>query len=223
MKNTIILITFLFTLSTINAQTDSNKIRLSIEAGYGNRTASIGETLDPEFKEYLESLLSGLNINAHLSYFIKPNLGIGIVYSGFSTKKETSFTSAFNGDLRSFKANIGITYIAPEFLYRYTSTNDKHSLIGAASVGYLKYKNDSTSDTIDFENSGSSIGFGFGLSYDYHISPSIAIGVGANFISGSLDKLSVTSNGETSEFDLLEEDKIELSRLNLGGGVRFYF
>ena len=225
MKNALILIAFIVSLNTINAQTNSDqtsdkKIRISIEAGFGYRTGALPDDLgNGEGKAHLKRLLSGFNIEGHFSYFLKSNLGLGVTYSQFFSKSEiTIFDIIDNTDITLIE-DTSIAFIAPELSYRFISNNEKHSFISSFNIGLLNYNNDiSINSNIVNAVSGSTLGVGLGLNYDYHISPTIAIGAGLNHISGVLNKITVND----MEIEL-EDDKENISRLNINGGIRFYF
>jgi len=227
MKKIIILIAITFAFNTLNAQTDktqatNNKFRLTLEAGYSYRTAPLNDETPDDFNEYLTALKSGLNLETHLSYFVAENWGLGITYNRFNSKADITFTD-FNNDSDIFTDNISIAYIAPEYLYRGMSNDNKHAFIMSTSIGYLAYKDQATINNTNIDIKGANLGVGIGVAYDFYITPSIAIGASANYITGTLRKITVTANGQTEEVKLEDDELENLARININGGLRFYF
>ena len=225
MKKRILTVATIFLSITSYAQ-EQGKVRFSLDAGYARRTAKVADNIPAPLKEQIDGLRSGFNFNTHLSYLIKSNWGLGIHYSLFKSSNETTFNEPFiinDIEARTTSDDLSIHFIAPEFLYKSMSENEKHSFISTISVGYLKYKDEGTFNQISADIEGGTIGFGFGLNYDYHITPSVAIGAGAGFITGTLSKITTSANGGPSvETDLPNDQKENLSYFNLTLGLKFY-
>ncbi len=201
-----------------------SKARVSIDLGYGYRTASISN-VPVELEDYADELKSGFNIDTHINYFIKPSWGLGATYSRFQSDNAITFASptTIEGiETRSTSDDIRINFIAPEFLYRSFLGNEKHSFISTISIGYLAFKNESKINGTAIDITGGTVGFGFGLLYDYHITPFIAIGAGVNFIAGSLSKLELSNGAQSQTIDLPDDQRENLSRITINAGLRFY-
>ncbi|WP_010520298.1 hypothetical protein [Aquimarina agarivorans] len=224
MKKLLLITIVLCSSVTIFAQ-QKGRFRISIEAGLGYRIAEIPDNILPELEDHIKDLRTGLNIEAHASYFLSSNYGLGIHFSNFSTENTVQFRNGvnLNGTIANETSDdINISFIAPEFLYRSISANGKHSFITSISVGYLSYLDESTINRVPLEIKGGNVGFGLGFMYDYHITPSIAIGANLNFLGGSLRKVDFTANGQTQEIEFEDENRENLSRINLSAGMRFY-
>ncbi len=229
--NATILGDFIFTPRDIafkdQNQSTKKKFRLSLSAGYGYRTAPANDSVAinntaTDFKDYLKALKSGRNLEAHLSYFIGENWALGITYNNFSSKGEITFSNFVNAP-ESYSDKINITFIAPEYLYRLISSNKKHGLILASSIGYLNYNHESTFININKTYKGGSLGLGIGVQYDYYLTPSIALGTGVNYIAGSLRKATISVYGQSEEVTLEDNEIDNLSQININGGIRFFF
>ena len=211
----------------INAQMgEIGRFRTSIEFGYSYRFGEVSDNLPNDVKEYAKDLKNGTTLYISAGYFIQETWGLGAYFSRFSSDNSGRITSPTDSNAKvDTRDDINITFIAPQFLYRSLSANNKHSLLSTFSIGYLGYKDDGIVGGNSLEITGGTVGIGVGLNYDFHITPSFAIGAGANFIAGSVSKLKVSVNGQSQTLEVEEfsgEDRENLSRINLSAGIRFY-
>ena len=226
MKTKLVLTTtasIVFSLLTYAQQ--ETKAYISVEFGYGYRTASAADNITDELRDYNDELRSGFNIDTHLGVFIKPNWGLGLTYNRFQSNNQIRFLTPIiieGLSVSSASDRVRINFIAPEFLYRSLSVNEKHSFISTLSIGYLSSKNDATINDESLELSGGTIGLGLGFSYSYHITKSVAIGAGISFITGTLSKVEISNGILTETVTLPDDEKENLSRININGGIRFF-
>ena len=232
MKNLIIILGSIFFGLTTYSQTSKknfldHNFRLAIEGGYGDRTQSPDKDLFPEIREFSKGLFKGFSLNVQGSYFISKSIGLGVKFNQFNTSEADALI--FEGDQTNSVYNVDenhkFFFVGPEFLYRFITTNEKHSFILTGSVGYLDSMYETSIRINDGQESigkgtAATVGFDFGFQYDFHISPKIAIGTGINFLTGSTSELKVETlpEGTTETFDENED----LSKIGFHAGLRFY-
>lgn len=201
-------------------------VRFAFQGGYSYRVAKIHESIPPELKDYANGLKSGFNFGADFTYFLSETIGFGMKYNFFnsSNKIDDVWVLDFRGNRRfgELSDDIKISFIGPSFSSRTQSYDKNHVLLTNIALGYLSYKNDAVLID-DIEIKGSTVGIVADLGYDGKIADNLFLGAQISFLVGALSEYDV-SNGLTQRtVSLDDDDKDNLSRLDLSVGIRFHF
>lgn len=207
------------------AVANTPKWRLAAFAGYGYRTAKIGENVPGVLKQYIKNLKSGYNFGGEAAYFFKPNLGIGAKYSGFKSSESMDDITATgeNGQQQtgSIEDNHTIHFAAPAFYSRILSKDGKFAFLTNVSLGYLDFRNNTTVFEENFIISGGTLGIGVGAGLDVMLTKNIGLGADLSFLGGTLKKIKLdrATGEETVELD--KEQYENLGRLDFSAGIRW--
>ncbi|MFK7951930.1 MAG: hypothetical protein AB8B73_03720 [Ekhidna sp.] len=184
------------------------RIRLITNVGIGYRTGRAAPSIP---KDYMRQLRLGSDFDMRLQVFERNN-GLGLEYNQFSSISEGSIPG-FGYVIE----NITISYYGLSWIFRKMEENGN---IGYASfgLGALFYENEGFTDGQELMMSGATIGLR--INYDYSITINKFIAVGLNFgaILGTLTQIEINGNPYTVQNP---EDAENISRINLGAGIRF--
>jgi hypothetical protein len=203
-------------------------IRFGAGGGYSYRLEKIPQDAG-DFKEYLQKLKSGFNIEAEAGYFIKKAYGIGLRYNFFrATNYMDNITfivsngHSFDTVVGNMGDNIGIHYIGPVFYYRFFNRNEKIAWLIGISLGYARYVNNGILMSEDVKFSASTAGISAILGADYFILKNMAIGLSLSADIGTLTSITKTYKGTTTTKKLAVQERIDISLINLTAGIRFW-
>ena len=117
--------------------------------------------------------------------------------------------------------NISVTFVGPSFYTRLLNSDKKNALLLGLSFGYLGYKNNCV--LIEpFTISGSTAGFVCDIGYDIGVSQKMAIGINLSMVSGYLSRINLSDEYSSKTVNLDKDSYINLSRIDLSVGLRFY-
>ena len=187
------------------------RVDFSFNVGYGWLPKTEG--LTGTDKQFDDKLTSGLAWDLAFHHYIK-NFGWGIFYSGYSSD---SYYEKTNMD-----HNVLLSYIAPLFCTKY-SFNKKWMINGEVGVGYLKFSDKISSGIEKGKTYVSTVGFNYGIGIEYKLNKHMGIGISFNEIVGSAFLKNIKMENVHSIIAYNDYDRINLNRLNLLGGIRFYF
>lgn len=207
-------------------RSDFPRFRFTLQGGWSYRLAKVADDIPAAFKQYYKNLKPGFNLGADAGYFFTQEIGVGLKYAYYHAGNELSGVSVTDesGQTRTglMKNQINIHYIAPAFYYRFATESDKLVFLAGASIGYLRYIDNGV--LVDSYNlTGGTVGLGFEFGADYMITEHFAIGANIGLIGGSLSKVKMDNGTTQQEIELEEDNRENLSRLDLSAGVRWYF
>lgn len=142
----------------------------------------------------------GLDINAGYQWTFESGFGAGLRYSGYFTSLAYYRT----------KVNIGLHYIAPEFVLR-QEFSDRWTVREALGVGYAYY----SEQTGPLSSRVSGVGYHLDLSAEYKITRHIGIGIGGGLYSAHFSEMDGWLGTEAANSGIV--------RISLNGGLRCYF
>lgn len=137
---------------------------------------------------------SGVDWKLEYNRVYRNGLGFGLQYSGF----RANFSEG---------GYMLLTYIAPSFIGR-VKLSDAWILKYGVGIGYFGY-NDSGESTL------SGVGIDVNVGVEYMIGKHVGLGIEAQSLSSYLP--------EQAEVALGEDEHSGISRINIKGGIRFYF
>lgn len=232
LRTLVILIPILFFVAGSSAQ-QPNEHALSggstglwagITAGPSRLMEKAPDSLQAEFRDYLNNLRSGWHYGLQADYYFNPHFGIGIKYIRFTTSQDVDsiITEIFSSKYYiSISNNMHIHTIMPMVYGKLPLFENKLSLVGGIGPALLIYRNiyESIDDSASFK--GSSPGLSTSLRVTYQVIPNLHIGIQANYLRAFL-KGYTKDNGTTVEKEKFDEENYQnLSRFDFSFGV-FY-
>ncbi|MDH8702679.1 hypothetical protein M2138_002047 [Dysgonomonadaceae bacterium PH5-43] len=192
------------------------RFRLSGDFGYGFRTASMPPGLDRDDREFFDSMNNGPVYKAAFGIFITENAGVGLNYSGYTSKS----TDKFN-----VYGTTSIDYIGADYIVNGEFADSWRATV-SAGLGYIHYNIRAEYHT-GFSNgfleeSGGSIGFNTSVGLDYMISDKWAIGAELSYMTGLVRKIKFNENGRVSEVTVDRKDAVGLGQFRFSIGIRSY-
>jgi hypothetical protein len=205
---------------------DYPKFRLSFQGGWSYRLGKLADVGDADLKEYIKGLKSGFHLGVDGAFFFNKNYGAGLKYAYFRTSNEVDNVTVTTpgGESRTglMQDKINIHYFAPEFWSRFPFADNKLVLLAGASIGYLRYiDNGVLVDPLTI--TGSTVGMGFDIGLDYMITPRFGIGANLGLIGGSIGSLKYNDGTGEREVSLADNQRENLTRLDVSAGVRWCF
>ena len=232
MKKLPLLLILLFVLQISFAQDTSEAtdnpekdFRISVQGGFGYRLASVANNIPPNLKSYVTDLKSGYSGNLDIGYFIKPTWGIGFKYSRFISRNSMTSMNVFdengNNVYGTVSDDISISFAGPSYISKYVFNNPLHCIVSGISLGYLSYKDEALLVNRTMELTGATFGAVIDVSYDYAVSKYITLGAHASVTQGTLSKIKVDDGYSLWTNELQAENRENLSRMDIGAGIRF--
>lgn len=236
----IVAVFLLTTLSTVHAQDfstlankkrpsrgDFPRFRLALQGGWSYRLAKVADNIPADLKQYYKNLKPGFNLGADAGFFFTEEIGVGLKYAYFRAGNELSGVTVTFEDGQAatgvMKNQNHIHYIAPSFYYKFATAGDKLNFLAGASIGYLRYIDNGILVRSSYNLTGGTVGLGFEFGADYMITEHFGVGANIGLIGGSLSKVKVDDGTVQREVELEEENRENLSRLDVSAGVRWYF
>jgi hypothetical protein len=202
--------------------------RIGVGGGYTYRLEKVPDDAG-DFKEYLQKLKSGFNIQAEADYFIKKSYGIGLRYNFFRAKNYMDNVTFILENGHSFDTVVGnmgddirINYVGPIFYYRFLNRMESVAWLIGVSVGYASFVNKGILLSEDLRFSGSTVGISAIFGADIFLTKNLAIGLNLSFDLGTLTSITMKYQGKTTTKKLAVQDRIDISLINLTAGVRFW-
>ena len=244
LKTIILLLVILCPFSLLQSQTnektenDYQKWRLGISGGMsyliGNtkeaKKGMVDAGTDTKVaNDYYNGLKWGMTANVDVQYFFKPKYGLGMKYLFYSNSTETSknVSLALNGDGGLFygpmEEQIYVNYVGPTFSTReFLGSQKKWAMTSLLSIGYVHYRDEGILAGVPLIVTGNTLGWHGAIGMEYNLSKHVALGLDLSYMYAFLTKAKV-SNGLTTQTVDLGDKKENLSRLDLGLNLKFYF
>jgi hypothetical protein len=204
---------------------DFGSVRLSFGLGGSRRLASTPDGAPADLKKIIDGIRNGLDLIGSISYVGKKNMGIGLLIDSWSSST-TGNISVKGADniFRTTKNKIDdkMLFVGPGFFMRFIKKDISFNMLLA--LGYHGYSSNiiSTYQTFSVvgELEGSTAGLGLDGSLDYKLSKSVHLGLGVNILTGSLSEYKQTTAGKTETKKLSENERENLFRIGINGGLR---
>lgn len=205
-------------------QQDYPKVRFAVQGGWSFLTAKLSDNIPNELQSYTKELRSGTHFGVDISGFTSESFGLGLKYSYFGTKNQMNDVTIEYDDGSSetgiMKDDISINFFGPSVCSRMLSNDNKNAFITGIALGYLGYKNKFTLID-DYTLTGGTVGLVFDLGGDFSIAPNLSLGLNVSMTVGTLSRISISNGHESQTIELDEENKENLSRIDISIGLRF--
>jgi hypothetical protein len=204
---------------------DAPRFRIAVTGGYSYRVGKLPSGLPGETRDYMKKLKSGFNIGADVQYYFNETWGVGIKYLRFQASGSGVIpVETPDGRVRASTAdNIGISFYGPTFSGRlYTAKDNSQTFIFGVSLGYLHYKDNGRVAAYPVTITGGTVGSGLDAGYDIRIARKLYVGAQISYMTGTLNKYTVTQGGQSETRDLKDEEKENLSHLGISAGLRLH-
>ena len=196
--------------------------RIAVNAGPSQLLAKTSPDVPAQNKTYISALKSGYHYGLDASFFLANDLGFGIKLNQFETNNSGVFYNEMSGSFL-VEDNISTTFIAPSFTGKLVSPSNNHTIIFGVALGYLNYINNGRNGNAVLKLNGATLGSALDAGYDLKLFKNFAIGAQASIISGVLTSYTVSSGSMSKKVELSENERENLSRLDLSLGARFNF
>lgn len=193
--------------------------------------------------EFFNKIKSGFHINASAHYMVNHNFGLGGEYSLFNTNFSGSMQVQSNSSLfllESENDRVYINYLAPSLLFlQHIGKNQRIILSESISGGLLYFRLEGQSTYPNVNNSGytdvqtnslfssNTLSAKLGLAAEYRLNANVSVGVGGDFIWGSLKKASFESRGPSNSSTSVDNQEIpnamNVSRIDYSFVLHYHF
>jgi hypothetical protein len=204
--------------------------------------------------DYAKKIATGFHLNVSGHYLITNFFGAGIQYSFFHSSTDGEYPIVINPyyptyTMSSEKEKQYINYIGASIIFQqFLDKKKKFQLSETLSGGMLFYRGESQTSTTYLNTSyygssyyapiyftysrntlitGRTFGATAGLSAEYYVIPSLSIGIGGDFLFGSLKKVNGevkdSEGGKNKIKDQELDEPIKLSRIDYSLSLRFHF
>jgi hypothetical protein len=201
----------------IQNQEASGDIRLTFSYGWSQRFSSTTQRASSQQREFDEELQTGQAVRLTFHYFPEGNFGIGIKLNHFFTSHSDDITLIDNSNGMEFtdkvSEKIGATFIGLSGMHKEQLGNKVQMNFGIA-IGILFLQSDFEGFDNEIKFSDNSLGGEGEVSLDYFITQNFALGLGVAVNIGPIQEM--VDQGITVK-------SLDFNRLDVFGGIRFYF
>jgi hypothetical protein len=187
---------------------------IGLKAGLGYRVHGIGNRFSPEEQAYHKSLRNGFAANLDAGYFFWNNISLGVLADVYEGKSKTYKNERAD--------HVQIRYVGPQASFRKVLDGNKSAVVAGFGLGMHVYKNKGEADKVKFEHNGNSMGWSGSVGFETQIAPHAALTFTATCLVGKNYKLINRLANPSSTVPLSKENTVDLSRINLGIGIKFF-
>ena len=210
-----------------NKLVNNNKgFMLGIGAGFSYRLAPVNPNMPKELQDYIRKLKSGFTIKVDADYFFGKFFGMGVKYafSHAQNKQQDIYFTFQNGTSRigTLADRISIHTIGLHLTARFRNRNNTFHFLPGLSAGYSAYVNNGLlADPIKITSG--TFNLTAHLSMDFALSKNVFLVAGVDLATGMLNYYNVDFQGQSERVPLENNDRDNLTRIELWAGVRYYF
>ncbi|MGO4293248.1 hypothetical protein [Chitinophaga sp. RAB17] len=225
MKQLFLILLATAVLQGVYAQTKPTEIpsfRITVNGGYSYRLGKISSEFSGEAKDYLKKLKSGFNVGADAMHYFRESMGVGVKYNLFHTAHSDVIpVTTGSGTMRAgVMDNISISFYAATFGTRIFNAAKTNAFYANVALGYLGFRDNGWVEEHKLILSGGTVGIGWDAGYDFRITRRLSAGAQLSLISGQLTRITKEDATSTQTITLKDEQKENLSHLNLSAGLR---
>lgn len=191
----------------------NSKFSFGLNGGYGQRVFRAGRTVTRERERYLKDFKSGIAFGGGVTYFPWKKVGFGLKYDRYQSKatQENELTE-----------DVNIQFMGGEVIHRKILKNPKNSVLTSLLLGYQPYRNKTEANNVQFTFDGKTMGWGVSVGIEHRITQRFAFNVTGSAMMGAVYRLDRTSEINKETLHLSKDDSVDLSRVSLTLGFKFY-
>lgn len=211
---TILFLTVMISLisqSSLFAQRNFERHEFSLHAGFGNMFNET-PTLTLTTHDYERKLAQGVSWDAQYLFRPLKRFVFGVIYSGFSSK----------GSHEEGSDHLWTNMIATQIGLSNADTK-RWQIRGGIGPGLVYFRNNSEVFGKPRTVKAWSIGILINSNATYKITPHWGLGIGFQYLASGLFRTRVHYHDETILVKLYDGQPSDLSRLNVTGGLSYYF
>ena len=207
-------------LKRIKPERTLSQVQLSLNAGYGFRTAKISDQLTQVQQQLLRELKSGIALGASGYYFFNDWTGLGLLFSQFNSQAN-ALASTASGAQGIYNIREAIRFVGPSYAYRFKS--GESWLVGMQlAIGYVGFEHRETLLNELYTVVGATAGTMVGFDVEYKFARRMGAFASLGLTSGTLTSYTENKNGVVQKVEL-DKDRWEgLGTANVMLGVRFH-
>ena len=206
------------------------RFMLGAGGGYSYRLAKLPQNTG-NFTQYFKDLKSGFNLLGEAGYFWNRGLGLGVKYNFFRAKSfmdNVGLTINSGSTIDTVYGNMGddtrVSYIGPVLYGRMYNRAETVIWLFSISLGYEMYYDKALLPPPfnDFYIKGSTFGMSVGIGADFQVVKHLAIGVLCSLETGILSSVTTNLGGNTKTVTFSNDQKENLSKVNLSLLIKFW-
>jgi len=198
-------------------QEASSDIRLTFSYGWSRRFSSTTQRASSQQRKFDEELQTGQAIRLTFHYFPQGNFGIGLKLNRFFTSHSDDFTLIDNSNGMEFtdrvSEEIRATFIGLSGIHK-EKIGAKVQMNFGIAIGVFILQSDFEGFDNEINFSDNSLGGEGEVSLDYFVTQNFALGLGVAVNIGPIQEM--VNQGITVK-------SLDFNRLDVFGGIRFYF
>uniref|UniRef100_UPI003216FE87 outer membrane beta-barrel protein n=1 Tax=uncultured Draconibacterium sp. TaxID=1573823 RepID=UPI003216FE87 len=222
-------------LEMVNA-TQTGNWRIALSGGLGYLTGSTSDEKEAliqqgfasaDIDSYIKQLKTGSQFSGQVHYMFWPNLGLGIDYN-FYTSSGNLAGYVDPGDMATYvyaevEEKVITNYAGLSLFSQSWLKSDKIRFYSQVSFGLTMYREELIFAYSPLLFTGKAFGGNAELGVEYFIHRNIALGANFTLFQSTITKIDMDNGSSTQEVKLEDEQRLSLTRLNTGIGLRFYF
>ena len=190
-------------------------LRLDLRFGYTYMLAPIAESSSQQINEYRKKSKSGVNFHLSMTYFFGSYFGLGPRYSFVHLRGKSD---PFGGFFSSYyyQHDIQMHYVGLQLCSRFATKDNSFRLLPGVSIGYMKYRALAGHNRLrspEYQNART-FGTSANLNADIRLFRGLYLGFDLEFLLSSIN--------ESNYYGEIEGSENNLTRMDLGIGIRYY-
>lgn len=199
---------------------------LGLGLGYSYRLAKVSDSFPTEIQDYIRKLKSGVTLKVDAAYFFGRYFGLGAKYylTHAQNRMENVLFELDGGGYQVGEISDNINIHSFQFVVssRVVSKTGRFHFLPALSAGYTAYQNNAVV-LYPLKLTSSTFSMGVHLSFDFSLTDNLFATLGVDYTTGILNYYNVESGTNRDRVSLDGDNRDNLTRVELWGGLRYYF
>ena len=216
---------------------DFNPWRLELSGGLafmlgstsdGRKEAADQGLTKQQVDDYYQQIMTGWQASANMHYFLQPDMALGLSYRFFQTKADLWATfdpqdgmNLYHGQMIE---SMYVNFIGPSLLSTYTfSQNQQWRLVIAVAAGPAFFRDETSLLETNVLLTGKAFGLNTDIGLEYFVAPRVSLGLKLGLFASNISKVTMDDGYNSTTIKLEDEERQNLSSLDLTAGLRIYF